>query len=404
MKGCCLMDENKQIFLDYLKQIYDQANEHLREQEHKRDQVVTFYAVLLSFVITANHTIQVNFGGSIMMMLLDLALCIIGATVCIAIASLRGWHTQYLDAIYVINYAMAHQEHYASVDDLKNRIQEMLVNNQNSADGPTKETEPPLVKVGKWVTHTVTYTEDSMFYGVWIFSMVPLIMIEHSIYELVKSKNNQIGLLIILMLVFVLIFIFYFRYMHRLLNKRVKKANSWKTWILDFDYYSNGKKNFSYYDVNINHGILSLKQNTAGVVTVPTVGNQYLMIKIKRSDGRFNWEFPRGFVEPKEMDGGVIDYLAAAKRELNEELGVASVNVIKATDLGEVEPDSGLITSSIHVISIDISELKEVKLQSSEKIVAYRLMDIADVLAEVKKGMIIDGFTLSAITLSQNRK
>lgn len=84
------MDENKKVFLDYLKQIYGQANEHLREQEHKRDQIVMFYAVLLSFVITANHTIQVNFGGPIMMMILELALCVIGATVCIAISSLRG--------------------------------------------------------------------------------------------------------------------------------------------------------------------------------------------------------------------------------------------------------------------------------------------------------------------------
>ncbi len=397
------MDENKKVFLDYLKQIYGQANEHLREQEHKRDQIVMFYAVLLSFVITANHTIQVNFGGPIMMMILELALCVIGATVCIAISSLRGWHTQYLDAIYVINYAMAHQAHYASVDDLKNRIQEMLVNKQTS-DIPVNKSDNPLVKVGEWFIHTIEHTEDSMFYGVWIFSMVPLIMIEHSIYKLVKWGNNQDELLIILMLVFVLIFVFYFRYMHRLLNKSVENANSWKTWILDFDYYSNGQKNFSYYDVNINHGILSLKQSTAGVVIVPTMNNQYLMIKIKRSDGRFNWEFPRGFVEPEEINGDAVDYSAAAKRELNEELNIPPIDVIKATDLGEVEPDSGLIVSSIHVVNVDISKLKDVKLQSSEKIVEYRLMDIVDVLAAVKKGMIIDGFTLSAIALSQNRE
>ncbi|MCC9316187.1 NUDIX hydrolase [Lactiplantibacillus plantarum] len=161
---------------------------------------------------------------------------------------------------------------------------------------------------------------------------------------------------------------------------------------------------FLQFGININHGVLSLKQNTAGVITVTTIGNQYLMIKIKRSDGRFNWEFPRGFVEPDEIDGSVVNYSAAAKRELKEELNVNLSTVIKTIDLGEVEPDSGLIKSSIHVVRVELSELKEIKLQSSEKIVEYRLMNEASLTNEVKKRTIVDGFTLSAITLSRNIK
>lgn len=394
------MNEDKRVFLDYLRQIYDQTNEHLREQEHKRDQVVTFYAVLISFIITANHTIQANFGGPVMMMILDLALCVIGAIVCISIASLRGWHTQYLDAIYVINYAMAHQNQYMTVDDLKNTIQEMLVNNRENG----KENKSKKRSIIKWFKHTINSTEDSMFYGVWIFSMVPLIMIEHSIYKLVNWGSKQAALFTILIVAFALVFIVYFCHMYKLLNESVESAKSYKTWILDLDYYSNGRKNFSYYDININHGVLSLKQNTAGVITVTTIGNQYLMIKIKRSDGRFNWEFPRGFVEPDEIDGSVVNYSAAAKRELKEELNVNLSTVIKTIDLGEVEPDSGLIKSSIHVVRVELSELKEIKLQSSEKIVEYRLMNEASLTNEVKKRTIIDGFTLSAITLSRNIK
>lgn len=232
--------------------------------------------------------------------------------------------------------------------------------------------------------------------------MVPLIMIEHSIYKLVNWGSNQCVLLFILLIAFVIVLVLYFRYMHALLGEKIKSARTYKTWILDFDYYSNGRKNFSYYDVNINHGILSLKQNTAGVVTVPVVGNQYLMIKIGRVDGRFNWEFPRGFVEPNEIHDNRINYLEAAKRELNEELSLDPTNIVEMTDLGELEPDSGLIETSIHVIGVEISELSEIKLQSSEKIVSYQLMNIENVLKEVRKGNIIDGFTLSAITLSQN--
>ncbi|MFB9769558.1 NUDIX hydrolase [Lactiplantibacillus modestisalitolerans] len=396
------MNDDKRVFLDYLKQIYDQANEHLREQEHKRDQVVTFYAVLISFIITTNHTIQVNFGGPIMMMILDLALCVIGAIVCISLSSLRGWHTQYLDAIYVINYAMAHQNQYVTVDDLKNTIQEMLVNNQIN-EKENKDKKWPI-RVGEWFKHTISSTEDSMFYGVWIFSMVPLIMMEHSLYKLVNWGSKQGALLVILSVAFTLVFVVYFRHMYKLLNKNIKNAQIYKTWILDFDYYSNGKKSFSYYDVSMNHGILSIKQNTAGVVTVPIVDNRYLMIKIKRTDGRFNWEFPRGFVEPEEIHDSMIDYSTAARRELNEELNVNYSAVMKAVDLGEIEPDSGLIKSSIHAVQVELSELKKIKLQSSEKIVEYRLMDEDSLTNEVKKRTIIDGFTLSAITLSRNTK
>lgn len=402
------MDANKQLFLEYLRQIYDQANEHLREQEHKRDQLVTFYAVLISFFITTNGAISKNFGGTLTTIFLNLGLFVIGIVVCTTISSLRGWHSQYLDVIYVINFVIAHEESYETVDDLKNALQNKVIEDQTIGKNNNSATNNSKKNPFKKIDAAFKSTENAMFFGMVIFSFVPLLMLGHGAYKYMIKwgifHNYEIVPAVLLWIVFAVFAVLYFKWMERTLIATKANANIYRTWMLDFDYYSNGASNHDYYDVSWSQGVVSLRQKTAGVVTVPTVGNQYLMIKIKRSDGRLNWEFPRGFVEPEEINGDVIDYSAAAKRELNEELDIPSVDVIKTTDLGEIEPDSGLIVSSIHVMSVDISELKGVKLQSSEKIVEYRLMDKVDVLAEVKKGMIIDGFTLSAITLSQNRE
>lgn len=127
------MNPDKSAFLDYLRQIYDQANEHLREQEHKRDQVITFYAVLISFFITANKAISQSFGGPTIILFLSFGLFLIGVVACLTIASLRGWHSQYLDAIYVLNYVIAHEESYETVTDLKDALQNKITEDQNKA-------------------------------------------------------------------------------------------------------------------------------------------------------------------------------------------------------------------------------------------------------------------------------
>lgn len=395
------MNDSKQIFLDYLFQIYNQANEHLKEQEHKRDQIVAFYAVLISFMITTNHVIEKNFGGPLMVVILNLFLCVIGVGVCVAIASLRGWHSQYLDSIYVINYAIAHQENYQTVKDLKNEIQRMMSQNQNKNEIEQQEITG-INKVKKWFNETIQSTENSMFYGMWLFSLAPLIMIEINIYKMFNFGNKYI-LFAILVILFIAIAAIYFRYVKKVFEQRIENANTYKTWILDFDYYSNGQSNHDYYDIRMNDGVLSLKQNTAGVVIIPKINDKYVLIRIQRADNQWHWEFPRGFVEAEEIHGKEIDYSQAAKRELMEETNITNHDIIETIDMGEIQPDSGLIESSIHVIGIKISSLEKIKLQDSENIIDYRLISFEEMMKEIKLNQISDGFTLSAAVIESSR-
>lgn len=394
------------MFLDYLRQIYDQANEHLREQEHKRDQVITFYSVLLSFFITANKAIAGNFGGPLIILFLSLGLFLIGIVVCLTIASLRGWHSQYLDAIYVLNYVIAHEESYETVLDLKNALQSKIVENQNKiskAQLKNDEEKSYIKKFLKKVSTIFNSTEDNMFHGVFIFSLLPLLMFVHSLFFVLINfrlfAGHKVGLEVLFGVLFVVIAFLYFKWMHRELHNKIKNAQTYKTWILDFDYYSNGRSNNNYYEVKSNQGILSLKQNTAGVVTVPQIGDKFVLIQIGRVDTQNNWEFPRGFVEKNEISDDVVDYPKAAARELKEELNIFPDEIIGLRDIGEVEPDSGLIDSSIHVVHVSIEQLENVKLQKSENISSYCTVTFKELEEMCGDGKIIDGFTLSAITL-----
>jgi hypothetical protein len=65
---------------------------------------------------------------------------------------------------------------------------------------------------------------------------------------------------------------------------------------------------------------------------------------IRKITGSF--PFPRGFVEKEEIVAGEADYQRAAGRELKEELNIITDEIIDWQDLGEVEPDSGLIRST----------------------------------------------------------
>lgn len=64
-----------------------------------------------------------------------------------------------------------------------------------------------------------------------------------------------------------------------------------------------------------------------------------------------------------------------------------------------MKPDSGLIDSAIHVIYANIKQLEDVELQKCEKISAYRLVSLAEIEKMCGEGEIVEGLTLSSITL-----
>jgi 8-oxo-dGTP pyrophosphatase MutT (NUDIX family) len=98
--------------------------------------------------------------------------------------------------------------------------------------------------------------------------------------------------------------------------------------------------------INPNYPFLIMKKR--GAVTVPydEEDNIYMLLKNRPNIGTF-YELPRGFVEKDE------DFLTGALRELLEETGMTA---IKHIFLGEIQPDTGIMSNSVKVYSLQVKK------------------------------------------------
>lgn len=145
----------------------------------------------------------------------------------------------------------------------------------------------------------------------------------------------------------------------------------------------------NYFKVLGGERSLKIIQKTGGVVIVPRYLEQFLIIKIQRTDNKFHWEFPRGFTEMGEPN------IVAVQRELKEELNIIGVDTRK--DLGAIMSDSGVIDSHVHAFEVRLNKIDNIKLQHSEHIVDYKLVDFNTLCKMIKQNEIIDGFTISGL-------
>lgn len=141
---------------------------------------------------------------------------------------------------------------------------------------------------------------------------------------------------------------------------------------------------------------LSIHQKVGGAVVVPTDGERFLLLKIVRKDSKAHLEFPRGFAKHEEESG------QTALRELKEETNLEA----KVTDtLGTVMPDSGIIDSKIKVVKAFVNlDKKIIKLQKSERIMDYTIVNLDELSEKIRLGKIIDGYTLSAYAMLMAEK
>lgn len=107
----------------------------------------------------------------------------------------------------------------------------------------------------------------------------------------------------------------------------------------------------------------------------------------------WQWAVPRGF--PHDPDP-----LITAAAELGEELGVTGP--AELTLLGEVTPDSGLLSHRVALVHARVAEKSTHTLDELE-IAEIRWVPKQDLLADIAAGKVHDAFTLSAMTLAASR-
>lgn len=218
------MDEDKKIYLDFLKEIYVQANTHLLEQGKKRDQVVTFYIILFSFVLTNLGHLRDDFLGKPTILLIYITLIIIGLIVIWILADLRSWHTQYLGAIYTINWMFANEAKCKNVKSMQDNMKWLMEQPLNH--GISSKIYDPKVLIQKYVFGS---TANMIYSGIIFLVSLPLL----GIFGYLKLS----GITSFILFVVFFIVIFYVSEIH--LAKKLNAGEKYNTWILSFDY--NGK-------------------------------------------------------------------------------------------------------------------------------------------------------------------
>jgi 8-oxo-dGTP pyrophosphatase MutT (NUDIX family) len=127
-----------------------------------------------------------------------------------------------------------------------------------------------------------------------------------------------------------------------------------------------------------------------GVAMLPLAGNLVGIVRTFRyPTGAWEWAIPRGFAHSD-------DPTASARNELTEELGGEPDDLV---ELGVTEPNSGLLTSRVHVFLAVYNE-PTVAPVDTEEVQELRWLPVSEFLQSIVHGKITDGFTLAAVSLA----
>lgn len=347
-------------FIEHLNGVYAACNEHLLEQGRKRDQVIAFYIVLLAFMITSGRQLAQMTNQIIV----HSGLIVIGAICIRTIADLRSWHTQYLDCMKIINWGLAHREQFSSVEQLRLRLQ-ML-----TEMAPEKRYSAFRIS-----------TDNGIYFAMVLLSGLPVVL-------LTNDFHAPLAIMVIIVCLYLIGAIYWSA---RYLTNKINQGLAYRTWILDFDYNAAAHFENKYFAV-FPKATVPIIQLTGGVITIPYFQDKLVMIEIKRHGQRVI-EFPRGFVEPDDLD-----HCAAAQRELIEELGLPATAVSNLKLIGDTDPVPELLQTKIKVVQATLTQLPQ-RLQVDEGVYRYRL--VTPETFWLLANSIDDGFTLAAWTLHE---
>jgi len=143
----------------------------------------------------------------------------------------------------------------------------------------------------------------------------------------------------------------------------------------------------------IHHHVLDYQKQAAGIVVIDAE-KRILLVKVYRFINSLeSWEIPSGGVNVRgeeSVQDGVM-------RELEEETGY---HVKDVKQLGKYYPSNGMSTE-IHNVFVGLRPFKAHEQYETNEIMDVQWFAADEVLAMIKGGVILDGFTIAAVLMAK---
>lgn len=144
--------------------------------------------------------------------------------------------------------------------------------------------------------------------------------------------------------------------------------------------------------------IVSVNDDRPGAVAVARRRDLFLLVQHPRPVvGAAQWEFPRGFGATAAESASPEDPVATARRELLEETGHEART---ARAIGSFWPDTGLLTTRVVVVLLEVAEDAAARAASdTDEVTGTRWSSAVEIDRMVAAGTVRDGMTLAAWAL-----
>ncbi len=353
---------------NFLELLYAEANEHLRENDKKRDQILIVIATLSGAIFGFYEKLKgLPLGYKITMVLLVLMLSIFEPFILI---TYRKWHIVYHLGAKVLQQIMYIGGERVSVQLIKRLLEDNIK-------------KPTL-------TRFITTTE-TMIYNLSLFMNIS------NVYILFYSFGKvHPGFMISMFMGYLILYNYiHFRNIKELLSKILTEKGYQEIWLLDFikdlsaDIYENKYLKIIVDDKNV---VKVINKNNGCVVVPITSANKIILIEIFRDTVNRNvLELPRGFAEESESTE------KAALKELEEEIGGQCSRIIK---IGSFYPDTGLYKAEIDVFLALDTKYAIRKHSLAENIRDIKEFDITEIYSKLLNGEIFDSYTVTALVFA----
>jgi ADP-ribose pyrophosphatase len=166
-----------------------------------------------------------------------------------------------------------------------------------------------------------------------------------------------------------------------------KEENPWVTLYFDVVKFPDGRTG--------NYNRIVERQDCPGIAILLVAQGRVCLVKQYRYPIKQSlWEIPRGFGESE-------DSISEAIRELCEETGIdpklLNCSHIKLVEMGEVYPNSGLLTSKVRLFAIISAMPIPIRNQTDGEVAEVGWFPLEWVFSKIAESEITDSFTMAAI-------